>query len=80
VTSSVPALCARRERPSGCRAAEQRDEFAPPHHSITSSAMASSVGGTVRPERPGGLVVDDQFQPFEIMLMVQWVIPILALA
>jgi hypothetical protein len=79
VTSSVPALCARRERPSGCRAAEQRDELAP-LHSITSSAMASSVGGTVRPERPGGLVVDDQFQPFEIMLMVQWVIPILALA
>jgi hypothetical protein len=31
-------------------------------------------------ERTGGLEVDDQFQPFEIMLMVQWVIPILALA
>src|SRR5262245_38263117 len=38
----------RRERPSRCRAAEQRDELASPH-SITSSARASSVGGTVRP-------------------------------
>src|SRR4051812_28976637 len=36
----------RRERPSR-RAAEQRDEIAAPH-SITSSARASSVGGTVR--------------------------------
>src|SRR5262249_24866673 len=36
-------LRARSERPS--RAAEQRDERAPPH-SITSSARASSVGGT----------------------------------
>src|SRR5215468_3033964 len=35
------------ERPR-CRAAEQRDELAP-SHSITSSAMASSDGGTVRP-------------------------------
>src|SRR5262249_23832091 len=31
------------------RAAEQRDELAPPDHSITSSARASSVSGTVRP-------------------------------
>ena len=31
------------------RAAGQRDELAPPHHSITSSARASSVGGTSRP-------------------------------
>src|SRR5215510_12348149 len=38
----------RRERPSRRRAAEQRDELAP-LHSITSSAMLSSVGGTVRP-------------------------------
>src|SRR5215470_11630790 len=37
-----------RERPSGCRAAEQRDEVAS-LHSITSSAVASSVDGTVRP-------------------------------
>ena len=36
----------RRERPRR-RAAEQRDELAP-SHSITSSARASSVGGTVR--------------------------------
>ena len=41
-------LRARRERPRGRRAAEQRDELAPPH-SITSSARASSVGGTSRP-------------------------------
>src|SRR5215510_2291019 len=38
-------LRARRERPRGRRTAEQRDELAPPH-SITSSARASSVGGT----------------------------------
>src|SRR5262249_50985334 len=41
-------LCARRERPRS-RAAEQRDELAPPHHSITSSARASSDGGKSRP-------------------------------
>src|SRR5262245_6679920 len=41
-------LRARRERPRGCRAAEQRDEIAP-FHSITSSARASRVGGTVIP-------------------------------
>src|SRR5262249_31383513 len=40
-------LRARRERPRGRRAAEERDEFAP-SHSITSSARASSVGGTSR--------------------------------
>src|SRR5262245_51013917 len=33
----------------GRRAAEQRDEVAPLHHSITSSATARSPGGTVRP-------------------------------
>src|SRR5262245_64649830 len=41
-------LRARRERPRGCRAAEQRDELAP-HHSITSSARASMIGGISRP-------------------------------
>jgi hypothetical protein len=40
--------CARRKRPYDCRAAEQRDERAA-LHSITSSARASSIGGTVRP-------------------------------
>src|SRR4051794_4378401 len=40
-------LRARREWPSR-RPAEQRDELAP-SHSITSSALASSVVGTVRP-------------------------------
>src|SRR5262249_9144791 len=40
-------LRARRERPR-YRSAEQRDELAP-YHSITSSARASSVGGTSRP-------------------------------
>src|SRR5262245_97734 len=38
----------RRKRPR-CRAAEQRDEFAPPDHSITSLARARSVAGTVMP-------------------------------
>src|SRR5262249_47551823 len=37
-----------RKRPSH-RATEQRDELAPPDHSITSAAVASSVGGTSRP-------------------------------
>src|SRR5262245_30128375 len=41
-------LRARRERPRS-RAAEQRYELAPPHHSITSSARASKLSGTVRP-------------------------------
>src|SRR5262249_30290933 len=41
-------LRARRERPRGGRAAEQRDEVAP-LHSITSSALASNVGGASRP-------------------------------
>ena len=38
----------RRERPSSRCASEQRDELAP-CHSITSSARASSEGGTVKP-------------------------------
>src|SRR5262249_31777219 len=42
-----PLLRARRERPRGC-AAERHDELAP-LHSITSSAVASSLSGTVRP-------------------------------
>src|SRR6516164_3452560 len=37
-------LRARSERPRGRRAAEQRDELAPPH-SITSSAIASTFDG-----------------------------------
>src|SRR5262249_30424632 len=41
-------LRARPERPGGCRATEKRDEIAAPH-SITSSARASSVSGTVMP-------------------------------
>src|SRR5262249_35907281 len=41
-------LRARRERLRDCRAAEQRDELAP-LHSITSSAVESSVGGTATP-------------------------------
>src|SRR5262245_8992036 len=39
----------RRERPRNRRAAEQRDERAALNHSITSSARASNMGGTVRP-------------------------------
>src|SRR6516162_3330983 len=41
-------LRVRCQRPCRRRAAEQRDELAP-LHSITSSARASSVGGTSRP-------------------------------
>src|SRR5262245_2780356 len=39
----------RRERPSRRRAAEERYELAPVAHSITSSAAASSLSGTARP-------------------------------
>src|SRR5262249_21255096 len=42
-------LPARRERPRHRCTAEQRDEFPPPDHSITSSARASRLSGTVRP-------------------------------
>src|SRR5262249_56964792 len=45
---ALALLRARRERPGGSRAAEQRDELAPPY-SITSSARASSAGGISRP-------------------------------
>src|SRR5262249_28315335 len=41
-------LRARRERPRGSRAAEQRDELAAPH-SMTSSASANSRSGTSMP-------------------------------
>ena len=40
------SCCARSERPRGGRAAEQRDELAA-SHSITSSASANSLSGTV---------------------------------
>src|SRR5436190_22304934 len=42
-------LRARGERPYGRRAAEQRDELAPSHHSITSSARTSRIVGISRP-------------------------------
>src|SRR5262249_6234280 len=41
-------LRARRERPRRRRAAEERDELAPPH-SITSSARPANGSGTVSP-------------------------------
>src|SRR5262249_35720665 len=41
-------LRARRQRPRGCRAADERDER-PALHSITSSASASTLGGISRP-------------------------------
>ena len=41
-------LRARDERPS-CHTAEQRDELAPPHHSITSSARAITAVGITMP-------------------------------
>jgi hypothetical protein len=46
--TGAPKVLARRERPRRRRAAEKRDELAPPH-SITSSANASSLSGTSRP-------------------------------
>src|SRR5262249_10183942 len=47
-SSSSKRKAGRRDRPRR-RAAEQRDEIAAAAHSITSSARASSVGGTSRP-------------------------------
>src|SRR5947209_556950 len=46
---ALALLRTRRERPRRGRAAEKRDELATTAHSITSSARASSVGGTSRP-------------------------------
>src|SRR5262249_12537237 len=48
---------ARRQRTCRRRPAEQRDELAPRDHSITSSARASSVSGTVRPSALAVLVL-----------------------
>src|SRR5262249_43501624 len=42
-------LRAHRERPCHRRAANERDELATPHHSITSSARASSGSGIASP-------------------------------
>jgi hypothetical protein len=42
-------LRARRQRPGDRRAAEQRNELAAFHHSITSSARASTLAGISRP-------------------------------
>src|SRR5262249_36744541 len=46
---AVALLRARRERPRGDRAAEERDEVAPPNHSITSSARSRIDGGMASP-------------------------------
>src|SRR5262245_14331330 len=46
---ALAPLGPRRKRPGRRRAAEQRDECAPPDHSITSSAAACRVIGTLRP-------------------------------
>ena len=56
-----PAARARRGRPRRCRAAKKLDEIAPPH-SITSSARASSVAGTLRPIAFAIFQIDDEFE------------------
>jgi hypothetical protein len=48
-------LRARRNGPRRGRAAEERDELAPPH-SMTSSARARRVGGTSRPRTSAGQI------------------------
>jgi hypothetical protein len=48
-----PACCAHAAKWPGGRATEQRGELAPPHHSITSSARASKVGGASSPNALG---------------------------
>src|SRR6185436_16391528 len=45
---AITLLGPRRQRPNCC-AAEQRDELAPPDHSITSSARRRNDSGMVRP-------------------------------
>jgi hypothetical protein len=45
---SIGLLCARRERPSRRRAAEQGDELAASHHSITSLARGIGLLAHVR--------------------------------
>src|SRR5262245_20913537 len=45
----LAVLRPRRKRPCRRRAANERDELAAPHHSITSSARASNEDGTSRP-------------------------------
>jgi hypothetical protein len=59
--SSCSLLRAPCERPH-TRAADVRDELAPFHHSITSSAATSSLSGTVRAKRLRGLEVDDELE------------------
>jgi hypothetical protein len=46
--------CARAEKRPRGGAAEQRHKLPPPYHSITSSARASSVGGTSMPRVMAG--------------------------
>ena len=48
--------------PSGRVAAKGNDEITPSDHSITSSASASSLSGTVSPSRLGGRQVDDEVE------------------
>jgi len=57
VRAAGDGCCAR----AACRTASRRDELAP-SHSITSSARASSVVGTLRPmpSLPGRLIFEDQ--------------------
>ena len=49
ITSIVPLLTTRRERPFCRRTAVQRNELAPPHHLITSSAATRNLSRTSRP-------------------------------
>src|SRR5262249_59938735 len=46
---ALALLRARGDRPRNRRAAKERDESSPANHSITSSARASTLSGTVRP-------------------------------
>jgi hypothetical protein len=55
--SGSAGLRAPRERPRDRRAAQQRDELAP-FHSITPSAIASSVGGNFAMHRHGMAIQD----------------------
>ena len=52
---------ARAERPRDCRAAEQRDELVP-FHSITSSVIASTLGGIVIPSALAVVRLDGEIE------------------
>src|SRR5262245_55658452 len=74
-SSVVQLLCVRNETratASRKRAAHDLDECAPFHHSITSSARASSVGGMVRPSAFAVFRLITSRPKFGLIIKAQW--------